>query len=744
MPSGAPTSADAAPNSPTTVQLSDEEVEALRQRGRVIGDYALLETIGKGSFGKVRRGVHIPTKVRVAVKILNRAALASGNMDKKIKREIKILKLFNHAHICRLYDVLYTPGDIFVVMEYCGKELYDHIVKCGRLDEAQARSIFQQIVCALEYCHHFRVVHRDLKPENILYSAETKTAKLIDFGLANIMQDGEFLRTSCGSPNYAAPEVISGRLYAGPEVDVWSCGVVLFALLCGCLPFDEDNIPALFSKIKRGKFTIPSHVSPEAADLINQILVVDPVSRITISQIRDHPWFSHRLPKHLYYRPSLFFSVAHIDDGILDEVVGLTGASHREIKEAVATWGQPSPTGIVYPSPLAVIYNILMDAQRQREILSAANQPDDVASTSTHGGGVSAAHAELNHGLVLTVSPAIALLLDTQDASTNKRSYNATHFLPRSAHEVTKSSNGGNSGMGLANSSFGGGGSFSSVPSNLMMNNNNQQQQQGNSVGAGGGTSGGGGFAFSAKALGSGPSSFSERVGSFQQARSLGGGAGGGSLGAGGMLGGGRTGLGGGGSSFNNQRSPGLGPQVPNNSFAGAGNNNSGNGSPQANTIGGSSLTNRGSLVGVVAKTEAAYNPDEELFHVQNNTGWRVGMMTDRRSQDFVGEICSILKSKNMEWKVVAPYLLAVRRRLTPQQHVAAQQQNATPNNNSRQQNFLQTHSNAATVVQIHLMRVQEKHDKGFVVDFSFAKGCPMAALEMTIEIWRDLLRRVG
>lgn len=736
-------------SSPTTVALSDDEIQVLRKKGRVIGDYALLETIGKGSFGKVRRGVHIPTKVRVAVKILNRQALASGNMDKKIKREIKILKLFNHAHICRLYDVLYTPGDIFVIMEYCGKELYDHIVTAGKLDEAQARHIFQQIVCALEYCHHFRVVHRDLKPENILFSPETKTAKLIDFGLANIMQDGEFLRTSCGSPNYAAPEVISGRLYAGPEVDVWSCGVVLYALLCGCLPFDEENIPALFSKIKRGKFTIPAHVSKEAGDLISQILIVDPVTRITISQIRDHHWFATRLPKHLYYRPSLFYSVAHIDDGVMEEVVSLTHATPREIKEAVAIWGQPSPSGIVYPSPLAVIYNILLDAQRQREILSAANVGDDVVSTSTGGGGVSAAQAELNHGLVLTVSPAIALLLDTQDATVNKRAYNQTHFLPRSAHEVTKQPpNSATGGGGLNNSFAGGGASFSSsqnmFPHSIQTynNNNNNNNHYGNNLMIG--QSPGGGFAFSAKALGSGPSSFSERVGSFQQARSLGGGGGG--SGTNFPM---RTGLnlGGGGntttSSFS--ASPQLGQYnnnnshltVPNNSMAGPPQNAS---SPQQGPIGagGSSLSSRGNLVGVVAKTASAYNADEELFHVQNNTGWRVGLMTDKRSVDCVAEICQILRSRNMEWKVVAPYLLAVRRKLDPRANAFS------PGSAIRQPQQLQLHSNPCTVIQIHLLRVQEAHNKGFVVDFFFAAGCPMAALEMTIEIWRDLLRRVG
>lgn len=669
--------------------------------GRVVGDYCLFETIGNGSFGKVRRGVHIPTKQRVAVKMLNRQALASGNMDTKIRREIKILKLFNHAHICRLYDVLYTPGDIFVVMEYCGKELYDHIVRFGKLDEPQARHIFQQIVCALEYCHHFRVVHRDLKPENILYSAETRTAKLIDFGLANIMQDGEFLRTSCGSPNYAAPEVISGKLYAGPEVDVWSCGVVLYALLCGCLPFDEDSIPALFAKIKRGTYNIPSHVSPEAADLLRQILAVDPVLRITISQVRDHAWFALRLPKHLYYRPSLFFSVAHVDEEIVEQVYqllnseaeaagnssGRVATTHREIREAVAKWSAPSASkdgsggcvdaGVIVAPRQAVVYSILLDAERQRQILSDSNRPDDDATSasSTAGGGVSASQAELNHGLVLSVSPAIELLLDKQDAATNKRAYNSTQFLPRSAHDLVAK------GACVDAGGAGGGAGSGSSYSAMML-----------AGGLGGGASGGGGigkspggFAFSAKALGSGPSSFSERVGSFQQARSLGGGCMSGSL-----------------------------PGAPPPSLR----------SPQALTMAptGTAAPSSGSqsLVGVVARTNTVYTADEELFHVQNNTGWRVGLMTDKRSVDTVAQLCSILVSKNLEWKVVAPYLLIVRRK------------------------GCSVTLPSTTVIQIHLLRVQERHDRGFIVDFAHVRGGIMASLELTIEISRELTRRIG
>ncbi|CAN6452351.1 unnamed protein product [Victoria cruziana] len=167
------------------------------------------------------------------------------------------------------------------------------------------------------------VVHRDLKPENILLDSKCNV-KIADFGLSNIMRDGHFLKTSCGSPNYAAPEVISGKLYAGPEVDVWSCGVILYALLCGSLPFDDENIPNLFKKIKGGIYTLPSHLSVGARDLIPRMLVVDPMKRITIPEIRQHVWFQAHLPRYLAVPPPDTMQQAKkIDDDILQEVVNM-------------------------------------------------------------------------------------------------------------------------------------------------------------------------------------------------------------------------------------------------------------------------------------------------------------------------------------------------------------------------------------------------------------------------------------
>jgi 5'-AMP-activated protein kinase, catalytic alpha subunit len=261
---------------------------------------------------------------KVAVKILNKAKIKQLSMEEKVQREINILHLCTHPHIIRLYEVIDTPTDIFLVNEYVsGGELFDYIVSKGRLAADEARHFFHQIISGVEYCHFQKIVHRDLKPENLLLDAN-KNIKLADFGLSNLMRDGEFLRTSCGSPNYAAPEVISGHLYAGPEVDVWSCGVILYALLCGSLPFDDESIPNLFRKIKSGMYKLPTHLSQLSKNLIPRMLEVDPMKRITIPEIRLHPWFQHKLPPYLRHPPELIEKQERIvDQEVIDDVMKL-------------------------------------------------------------------------------------------------------------------------------------------------------------------------------------------------------------------------------------------------------------------------------------------------------------------------------------------------------------------------------------------------------------------------------------
>lgn len=319
-----------------------------------IGQYILGKNLGIGAFGKVKLATHAITNHKVAVKILNKAKIKQLGMEEKVQREINILHLCTHPHIIRLYEVIDTPTDIFLVNEYVsGGELFDYIVSKGRLSADEARNFFHQIVSGVEYCHFQKIVHRDLKPENLLLDSNLNI-KIADFGLSNLMRDGDFLRTSCGSPNYAAPEVISGHLYAGPEVDVWSCGVILYALLCGSLPFDDESIPNLFKKIKSGMYSLPSHLSQLARNLIPRMLEVDPMKRITIPEIRLHPWFQHKLPPYLRHPPELMEKQERVvDPAVIDEVLKLPfHKAYQHLMNGAAMNGGPNSVPQNQPHPL--------------------------------------------------------------------------------------------------------------------------------------------------------------------------------------------------------------------------------------------------------------------------------------------------------------------------------------------------------------------------------------------------------
>ncbi|KEY68565.1 hypothetical protein S7711_08032 [Stachybotrys chartarum IBT 7711] len=289
------------PNQPSNNQRTPDMDTPPQEKSKAeqrVGAYKVIRTLGEGSFGKVRLAVHNGTGQQVALKIIARKKLISRDMAGRVEREIEYLQLLRHPHIIKLFTVIKTQADIIMVLEYAGGELFDYIVQNGRMKEVEARRFFQQMICAVEYCHRHKIVHRDLKPENLLLD-ENLNVKIADFGLSNIMTDGNFLKTSCGSPNYAAPEVIGGKLYAGPEVDVWSCGVILYVLLVGRLPFDDEHIPSLFAKIARGTYSIPQWMPAGAAALIKKMLVVNPVQRATIDDVRADPWFLTDLPAYL-------------------------------------------------------------------------------------------------------------------------------------------------------------------------------------------------------------------------------------------------------------------------------------------------------------------------------------------------------------------------------------------------------------------------------------------------------------
>eukprot|EP01068_Selenidium_serpulae_P003762 Selendium_serpulae@DN3284_c0_g1_i5.p1 len=287
--------------------------------------------------------------------------MESMAMTEKICREINILRRMNHPHVTRMYEVIDTPSDLFMVMEYLpGGELFDHIVTRWRLNEVEARKYFQEIISGVEHCHQHMVCHRDLKPENILLTHKFKV-KVGDFGLSNFMTDGEFLHTSCGSPNYASPEVVAAKAYAGPEVDVWSCGVILYALLCGNLPFDDENVTNLFRKIKHGHFTIQGHLTSQAKDLIIRMLSVDPIRRISFRDIRRHKWFTESLLPYLSATslrdPSL---IKH--ESVLEEMIKLGYKVEDELTAMKERGEAPfASDNRVFPKHFTVAYHLLAD-----------------------------------------------------------------------------------------------------------------------------------------------------------------------------------------------------------------------------------------------------------------------------------------------------------------------------------------------------------------------------------------------
>jgi serine/threonine protein kinase len=310
---------------------------ARSRRRQAVGDYLVAHTLGVGATGKVKLAVHRVSGQQVALKIIRKSLLLSKPaVASKVRREIAVLKLLGGAAsqaradaevdallreegeecsvddtgdvdgstdgrvpgagVLALYDVYETEQCILLVLEYCpGGDLFELVIQHGYLSDADALHAFQQLVHALDFAHRQGVTHRDLKLENVLIDANGRL-KLADFGMASIMTPGSLLETSCGSPNYCAPEVLSGGLYNGALSDVWSLGIILYAMVTGGLPFDDDNFSRLLQKVKAGIFFIPQEVDPRISSLIREMLQVNPDDRITIPEIMQSPWFCSTPP----------------------------------------------------------------------------------------------------------------------------------------------------------------------------------------------------------------------------------------------------------------------------------------------------------------------------------------------------------------------------------------------------------------------------------------------------------------
>jgi len=302
------------------------------KKQKKLAQFILGKKLGKGAFATVRLATHIKTNKIVAIKILEKEKMKE-NDKLRLEREIKILKKVRHKNIVNLYNVINSKKEIYIIMEYIkGTELFSYINEKKKLKENEACYFYQQIISGIEYLEKLKIVHRDIKPENIIIE-NNKNIKIIDFGLSNIYPENNILFSSCGSPCYAPPEMIMGKNYTGSGVDIWSSGIVLFGMLCGYLPFTDLNEQKLYKKIVDGKLYLPHFLSENAKDLLKKILNKDPLKRINIDKIKNHPWFNLINPK---LTMSIGFLsneiITPIDLDIVDKMVNNYGYNEKEIK----------------------------------------------------------------------------------------------------------------------------------------------------------------------------------------------------------------------------------------------------------------------------------------------------------------------------------------------------------------------------------------------------------------------------
>ncbi|XP_009795102.1 CBL-interacting serine/threonine-protein kinase 6-like [Nicotiana tabacum] len=271
------------------------------KNGVLYGKYELGRILGQGTFAKVYHSRNVVTGENIAMKVVGKEKVIKVGMMEQIKREISVMKMVKHPNIVELHEVMASKSKIYFAMEFVkGGELFEKVAK-GRLREDIARGYFQQLISAIDFCHSRGVYHRDLKPENLLLDEEGNL-KVTDFGLSafsdHLRQDG-LLHTTCGTPAYVAPEVIGKNGYNGATADIWSCGVILYVLIAGFLPFQDENIMAMYKKIHRGDFKCPPWFSSDARKLITRMLDPNPSTRITASKIMDSSWFKKSVPKTL-------------------------------------------------------------------------------------------------------------------------------------------------------------------------------------------------------------------------------------------------------------------------------------------------------------------------------------------------------------------------------------------------------------------------------------------------------------
>ncbi|XP_015276046.1 PREDICTED: serine/threonine-protein kinase MARK2 isoform X6 [Gekko japonicus] len=382
-----------------------------------IGNYRLLKTIGKGNFAKVKLARHVLTGKEVAVKIIDKTQLNSSSLQ-KLFREVRIMKVLNHPNIVKLFEVIETEKTLYLVMEYAsGGEVFDYLVAHGRMKEKEARAKFRQIVSAVQYCHQKFIVHRDLKAENLLLDADMNI-KIADFGFSNEFTFGNKLDTFCGSPPYAAPELFQGKKYDGPEVDVWSLGVILYTLVSGSLPFDGQNLKELRERVLRGKYRIPFYMSTDCENLLKKFLILNPSKRGTLEQIMKDRWMNvgheddelkpyveplpdYKDPRRTELMISMGYTREEIQDSLVsqkyNEVMAtylLLGYKNSELdNDSITLKPRPQPdlTNSTAPSPSHKVQRSVSANPKQRRF---SDQVPTIPTSTSYSKKTQAANAE--------------------------------------------------------------------------------------------------------------------------------------------------------------------------------------------------------------------------------------------------------------------------------------------------------------------------------------------------------------
>ena len=365
-----------------TIEIKIEEQHKTIKK---LANYEMIKIIGEGTFGKVKLAKNIPTGELVAIKILEKSKIEDNDDLKCVTREIKFLKELNHINLISLYEIIETGRNYYIIMEYAENELFSYIVSNNYLSEEISSFFYIQILSSIEYIHLHKIVHRDLKPENILLTCNNNLIKIIDFGLANKYNDNELLKTACGSPCYAAPEMILGKKYNGIDVDIWSSGVVLFAMVCGYLPFEDDDNESIYRKVVIGKYDIPQRISKNCKDLIQKILEVNPKKRIKIEDIKNHPFLKDAYFKYNNEFKDIFINNLNGDeveiyDNIIDKMMEMK-IKKVECKDDIINNLKEN-----HFNNITTIYKLLVKQSRRNNIKLIKKNSSNLKSKSSNEG----------------------------------------------------------------------------------------------------------------------------------------------------------------------------------------------------------------------------------------------------------------------------------------------------------------------------------------------------------------------